>query len=246
MQLTSSNPLAAAVVAAPFALSLAGSGCASVVSTDIATDAMYADLVASSDGSSTHTTATLRVGDATSNTFVNLEGDDSLIVRSGEQSQTMTEAYLGDIYFYSADFDLFEGDTEFVFSLERSIDAGAPDNRVSLPQPIELTLPKSGETLSRETDDITVSWTPSGEPDLVRATVSGDCIWDEVVDADGDPGTLVIPAGSISPLDDNDPQSCDAVILLERRRAGTLDSALSQGGKIMGVQYSQQLIRTDI
>jgi len=243
MEMKYPTPLSVATL---FALSLAGSGCASVVSTDFGTDALYADLVASSDGTSTHATATLRVGDATSNTFVNLEGDDSLVITSGDQSQTMTEAYLGDIYFYSADFDLFEGDTEFVFSLERTIDGGAPDNRCSLPQPIELTQPKSGETFSRETDDITVSWTPSDEQDLVRATISGNCIWDEVVDADGDTGTLIIPAGTISPINDNDPQSCDAIILLERRRSGTLDPALSQGGKITGVQYSQQLIQTDI
>ena len=227
------------------ALALLATGCESIESTDVLTDAIYADFVASSDGSTTHTTATLRTGGATSNTFVNLEGDDVLSVTADGLTQEMTEGYLGDIYVYDADFDLSAADTEFVFSLERTIDAGAPDSRCTLPEPFDLTLPEDGETYSRELDDLTVTWTPAGEQDLVRVTVSGDCMWDEVVDVEGDPGTVVIPAGTLLSLDEDNPAACDATVTVQRRRPGTLDAGFGEGGAIYGVQARTRSIRVD-
>lgn len=220
-------------------------GCESIESTDILTSAIYADLAATSDGSSTHATATLRSGGATSNTFVNLEGDDILTVTADGQTQEMNEGYLGDIYIYDTDFTLSAQDTEFVFALERTVDAGAPDSRCTLPAPFELTAPEGGAPFSRDLDDLTVSWSPSGEQDMVRVTVSGDCIWDEVVDVQGDPGTVVIPSGTLLSLDEDNPAACDATVLVQRRRVGDLDPGYGQGGSIYGVQARQVEIRTD-
>lgn len=220
-------------------------GCESIDSTDILTSAIYADLAATSDGASTHATATLRSGGATSNTFVNLEGDDVLTVTAEGQTQEMDEGYLGDIYVYDADFALGAADTEFLFALERTVDAGAPDSRCTLPAPFELTAPKGGAPYSRELDDLTVSWTPAGEQDAVRVIVSGDCIWDEVVDVQGDPGTVVIPSGTLLSLDEDNPAACDATVIVQRRRAGTLDAGYGEGGTITGIQARQIEIRTD-
>ena len=226
-------------------LALLGVGCESIESTDVSTDAIYADLVATSDGSSTHTTATMRLGGATSNTFVNLEGDDILSVTAGGETQEMQEGYVGDIYIYDADFDLYEADTEFVFSLDRSVDDGAPDSRCSLPEPLDVTAPLGGETFSRELDDLTITWTPSGEQDQIRVIVQGECMWDEVVDVEGDPGTLVITAGTILSLDEDNPAACDASVIVQRRRVGTLDPGYGEGGSIFGVQSREVAFRTD-
>lgn len=226
-------------------LALLAVGCESIESTDVMTDAIYADLVATSDGSSTHTAATLRLGGATSNTFVNLQGDDVLSVTAGGETKEMLEGYVGDIYIYNADFELSEADTEFIFSLDRSVDAGAPDSRCTLPEPLDVTAPAGGETFSRELDDLTITWTPSGEQDQIRVTVRGECMWDEVVDVNGDPGTLVITAGTILSLDDDNPAACNATVIVQRRRSGTLDPGYGEGGSIVGVQAREVSFRTD-
>jgi len=220
-------------------------GCTSVDSGSVGTDGIYADLVATSDGGSTHTTATLRVGGATSNTFVNLEGDDALTVSADGTTQTMLESHLGDLYIYSSDFALSAEDTEFQFSLERSIDAGAPDSRCTLPAPFEITAPLDSDTFSRELDPITVSWTPSGTQDTIRISVSGDCLFDDVEDVSGDPGTFEISPGTIASIDESNPTSCDARITVQRRRVGTLDPGFGQGGSIYGVQDRELLLRSD-
>lgn len=220
-------------------------GCESIESTDVLTSAIYADLSATSDGTSTHALAVLRTGGATSNTFVNLEGDDVLTVTAEGETQELLESYVGDIYAYDADFDLSAQDTEFVFSLDRSVDAGAPDSRCSLPAPFEPTAPAAGEVYSRGQQDLTVSWTPSGEADEMRIVVKGDCLWQHVVAVDGDPGTAVIPAGTLDSLNEDDPQSCDATVTVQRLRFGTLDAAFAQGGTIYGVQAREVTIRSD-
>ncbi len=229
-------------LATPLALTI---GCESIESTSVGTDSIYADFAATSDGSQTHATAVLRVGGATSNTFVNLEGDDILTVSSGDQSLEMTESYVGDIYVYAADFDLVDADTPFSFSLDRTLDAGAPDSACTLPQPLELTSPVADDVYSRTTDDLTVTWTPDAEQDLVRIIVQGDCIWRQEIDVEGDPGTYVITAGSIDPIDDNDPQACDATVTIQRRRSGDLDAGFGQGGTIFGIQERTVGIRSD-
>ncbi|RME26760.1 MAG: hypothetical protein D6798_06010 [Deltaproteobacteria bacterium] len=220
-------------------------GCESIDSTTVGTDSIYADFAATSDGSQTHTTAVLRVGGATSNTFVNLEGDDVLRVTSGDQTQEMTESYVGDVYVYSADFDLVEADTPFTFSLERSVDAGAPDSTCTLPEPLDVTSPEPDSVFSRSADDLTVSWEPSGEQDPVRIIVQGDCIWRTEIDVDGDPGTTVIAAGTIESISEDDPQACDATLTIQRRRSGDLDPGFGQGGTIFGIQERTIGFRTD-
>lgn len=220
-------------------------GCESIESTDVMTSAMYADFSATSDGATTHALAILRAGGATSNTFVNLEGDDILTVSAAGESQEMTEGYIGDIYAYDADFDLFQADTEFTFSLDRSIDAGAPDSRCSLPEPLELTAPTDGDTYSRGQNDLGVTWSPASEADEIRIVVQGDCLWQHIVDVDGDPGSYVIPAGTLDSIDQDNPQACDATVTVQRRRFGSLDAGFGEGGTIYGIQARVADIRSD-
>jgi hypothetical protein len=79
--------LAFAVALAPLV------ACEAVDSEDVLTSGMYADLAVTNTGSNTRAAAILRVGGASSNTFVELTGDDSLTLRIGEEStapQTQT------------------------------------------------------------------------------------------------------------------------------------------------------------
>lgn len=226
------------------ALALA-TGCESVSSTDVLTSGIYADLSATSDGVQTHTLAVLRTGGATSNTFVNLEGDDILTVTAQGETQELLESYIGDIFAYAADFDLSAADTEFVFALERSIDDGAPDSRCTLPEPFDATSPVADSALSRGQADLTVSWTPAGQADEIRVIVEGDCLWRHVEDVDGDPGTIVIPADTLASIDENNPQACDATVTIQRLRMGALDPAYGEGGTIYGIQAREVPFRSD-
>ena len=220
-------------------------GCEAIESTEVGTDAIYADFAATSDGSSTHATAFLRLGGGTSNTFVDLEGDDRLTVSSGEQTVEMSEANIGEIYGYDADLDVFAEDSELVFSLERTIDAGAPESSCTLPALFELSAPAADAAFSRDGDPLTISWTPSGEQDAIRILVVGDCFWAATLDVSGDPGSYVVEPGTLVDLDPDNPTACDATITVQRRRSGNLDAGYGEGGSIFGIQARQVGIRSD-
>ena len=58
-------------------------GCASTESQDVRTSGIFATFTATSDGTTTKAQAVFRVGEASSNTFVNLEFGDSVTVTVG-------------------------------------------------------------------------------------------------------------------------------------------------------------------
>ena len=210
--------------------------CESVDSTAVTTAGVYADITAMADGSgSTRTTAILKVGGATSNTYLDLIEADTLEATQGEETQTMSKVSVGDYREYIADFNVDEVDTEFAIAFLREVDEGAPSSVVSLPAKFEITEPASDATFSRETDDITIAWdVTDGAP--MRADITGDCFYVDDIDIDVDDGTVSFAAGSLEAYEDQEDETCDAVISVWRTRVGDLDPSYGEGGVANGVQ----------
>jgi hypothetical protein len=225
-------------------IAASGSGCASVDSSDVLTSGIYPNFTASTDGSGTRAEAILRVGGASSNTFVSLSGDDSLTVTADGTTTTLTQTQLGDYSVYSADLEPDAEDASFTFALVRTSDAGAPSSIASLPAPFELTAPSADSVISRA-DDILVSWEPSGEQDTILVEWATDCTWTYEVEVDGDTGSYSIPAADVELIDGHEDESCAGTLTVTRRRGGTLDPAFEEGGTVYGRQTRSVDLRSD-
>ena len=218
-------------------LVLALVACEDVESDAVLTSGMYARLQVVADGGGTsQAIAVLKVGGATSNTYVELTGDDALFATTGEVEEEMVEEQLGDYHRYVASFDSAVDDAEYVVAFERTVDEGAPDSAMELPTAFEIDTPAG--TFSRAAD-ITLTWTPSGTADNMDLYVDGDCILPYTRELEGDPGTLTIEAGTLLAVDDEAQASCDVTYTLDRWRAGTVDTAFGEGGDAAGHQQRE-------
>lgn len=162
----------------------------------------------------------LVVGGSSSNTYVTLEGGDTLVAIVGTSEKTLQAIDTG---VYEANFSGVAEDTEFKVELRRPNDTPATDNHGTLPSPFTLTAPTAD--LSRATDDLVATWTPSGKSDPFILNFSGTCIFDKGVDVAGDPGTQTVAKGTLESTGGNTPEACDIKLSAERSRAGTKDSA---------------------
>jgi hypothetical protein len=210
-------------------------GCSVVESQDIATDAMSAVYTAEATEQGAVAMAVLRVGATHASTYVQLTGDDAISVTDGEQRVTLVESHIGNIYSYTAVMEPIADEAELVFAFERSVDAGAPDSRVSMPAAPTLTAPGEAYVFSRASDDIVVSWEPSGSDDRVRVMLAGPCISDWSTESD-DSGSVTIPADEIEAVAGSDDASCEVGINLYLERVGELDPAFGEGGDILARQ----------
>src|SRR5688500_2218758 len=171
-------------------------GCATVESEDVATSGVYADIKASADGSGvTQVRASLRVGGGTSNTFLDLSGDDRLETTHGQDTQSMAREELLGAVSYVTSFPVEAADSQFVVAFHRTIDEGAPSSTAVLPAPFAISAPAAETTFSR-TSDVTVTWSPSATGDAMTWVANGDCVAMRLGNIAGDPGSLVIPAGT--------------------------------------------------
>lgn len=219
--------------------------CESVDSTDVLTSGMWADFSVTANGDGTSlTSATLKVGGDLSNTFVDLEEDDTLTVTSGEETKTLVERNLGDIYWYDTSFDTEAADTEFVFAFVRTVDDGAPASTITLPAPFAISAPTAAYIVKRGVDPLIVEWTPAST-DTVIVNVSGDCIdpVDETLSTDS--GAYTFAAERIVTREDHETDSCEGTVTITRRRVGTLDPAFEEGGRVVGEQVRTVKIRLD-
>ncbi len=208
--------------------------CEDVTSEDILTSGIYADLsVEASDHGTSTVRAVLKVGGASSNTYVQLTGEDELVATVGDESQPMVEQTLGDYHEYVAGFATANGGDVFKVSLNRSIDEGAPNSTMTLPDPFDID-PVTGPL--QRSSDITITWSPANSTDNMRITAAGSCVLTYERDISGDPGTVTIEAGSLIPLDDAAQESCEVTYQIDRWRAGTLDPGYGEGGKAIAHQ----------
>ena len=218
-----------------FIAALAGlTACADVSSEDVLTSGMYADLrVEGSDHGTSTVTAVLKVGGAKSNTYVELAQDDELVASVGDETQVMVEQTIGDYHEYVAGFATANGGDVFTVSLNRSIDEGAPNSTMTLPDPFDID-PVEGPF--QRSADITLTWSPANSTDNMRLTVTGDCVLTYERDISGDPGIVTIEANSLIPINDDLEESCNVVYQLDRWRAGTVDPGYGEGGKAIAHQ----------
>jgi hypothetical protein len=167
-------------------------------------------------------TATVRVklvvGGSSSNTDINLTDGDRLIATAGKNEKELEEVDSG---IYEADFDGVGEDTEFVVTLERDDDQTASGNSGLLPAPFTLEEPENN--LSREDDDLTVTWAPAETGDPMKLSFDGDCIFD-YDDNSSDTGSYVAKAGELDSTGGDDPETCDIKVTVERTRKGVADS----------------------
>jgi hypothetical protein len=210
-------------------------GCADVSSGDLATSGMWAEIRAEADGSgSSLATAVLKAGGELSNTFVELEGDDELVATLEDDTRDMLQEDLFDAHRYVAQFDSAPVGVPYAVALVRTLDAGAPSTTVELPPAFELD-PPSTEPWSR-LDDLVLSWGPASEQDM-HVDISGSCIVPYHQQLTGDPATFTLPGGTLTPLDEDEPTSCDLEIRVSRILPGTLDPSYGEGGRALGVQH---------
>lgn len=227
---TSLRFLAAAACIAPLV------ACEAVDSSNVLTDGMWAEMTAVSDGETTTATATLKVGGPASNTFVELVDDDTLTVAiDGAEPTELDASNLGDWFWYDTTTDLVAGGTSFDFAFLRTVDEGAPSTTCALPSPFEITGPEVDAEFSRANDAMTVQW-DGGSSDDIEVVVSSSCFVDLYVDVDGDPGTVVVEAGSYDVYEDDEDENCPATVTVKRIAPGTVDTGFGEGGESYGAQ----------
>ena len=161
----------------------------------------------------------LRVGGSDSNTYVSLENGDELTATAGDESKVMTARDTG---VYEANFTGVAAETPFNVLLARPHDTSAADNSGALPAPFDLTRP--AEDLSRENDDLEVTWAPFGTDDRMDFELHGDCIWD-YSKSPSDVGSFVIGKGSLDSKGGDKPETCDVTVDAQRSRPGTVDAS---------------------
>lgn len=216
-------------------LALLASGCAKTESSDLLTSGIYADLSARSTGAGTTAVyATLYVGNPANLNFVELTGDDQLIASYGGQSKTMSQTELGNIVSHHAEFPTDADGAAFQIAFERVVDAGAPMSTVTLPA--RFTVNPAPATSSRAAA-LTLTWSPAASADPMVWKATGACIADAQGGITGDPGTMMIPAGTfVKRQGQNIPDTCMVSITVTRSRAGVLDTHYGKGGSASGIQ----------
>ena len=210
--------------------------CEAVDSEDVLTSGMHADLAVTNTGDNTRAAAVLRVGGATSNTFVELTGEDSLTVNIGEESTPLQAQNLGDLWSYNADLELGDAGTEYAFAFERSVDEGAPSSTCTMPAPFELSTPEMDASVSRSEDSVLVSWEGSGESDPMELIVDSECTEYLAIAVDQDSGSYTIEAGEITAYEGMEDDNCKGSLVLRRVRAGALDTGYGEGGQVHAAQ----------
>jgi hypothetical protein len=175
---------------------------------------VYADT-----GSTATVHVELRVGGSSSNTYINLDGKDELTATAGKQTLTLEPRDTG---IFEAIFSGVGEDTEFSVKLDRPDDVTADDSSGTLPAPFDLDDPTSD--LSRETDDLELTWAPGSDNDRMDLEIDGDCIFDFSKDKIADNGSYTVSAGDLKSTGGSKPEACRLDLTAERTRNGSADS----------------------
>jgi hypothetical protein len=226
--------------------------CQSIASSDVKTDGIYAALKATADSSpGTTIEARLKTGGGVSNTYLDLQGGDSLIAYFGSESKPMDRSSLLGEVWYTAAFPSVAENTLVRVDFERKHDAqtmqclggSAPNSMVTLPAPFTISGPMAGANASRKSD-LTITWSPSGGMDPMTYSISGDCIVPISNQIAGDTGSLTISANTITTIANTAMLTCVITVNIQRARKGSVDSAFGQGGAFGATQTRQLTLNT--
>ena len=214
-----------------FAIMLAA--CTTHESSDVLTSGIYASISAQATGNGkTDVSATLYVGNPLGLNYVELTGDDRLLVKTTGMTKEMRETEVLGTVGHHVEFALDAEGTQFEVEFARTIDEGAPSSIATLPAKFDIT--GSPATASRA-QPIQFQWAPTGS-DPMSWTATGDCIELESSPVT-DTGTHTIEAARLKKrMNTNVPDTCEITITVMRSRAGTLDPHYGKGGEVRGIQ----------
>jgi hypothetical protein len=216
------------------ALILLLTACTAITSDSLLTSGMSAIVTGeATGGTDTEVVVVLRAGGPTSNTFVDLTGDDVLSAKSGEQSVNLAKRSLGSLHSYAGTLPVSAENSEITISLTRTIDSGAPATVLTLPAPFTVT--DHAETVSA-TQDLSFSWDPSGSTEEMEVVVEGECILAYTKELDGDAGSAAVEFEELTPIGEEAGTACQVTAKLRRVRGGQLDAAFEEGGVVQGIQ----------
>ena len=201
--------------------------CAEVKSSAINTDGMYANFDLYVEGSLVKASASFKVGDAISNTYIELDPADTVSASNTTESMALTHAELFNAHVYNGVFTVTEPDAEYTFALNRENETSAPNSTVSLPMGIQITTPSNNSTYSLSSGSaIEIKWENRTE-DLINVEMSGDCVNYFSTGEITDSAAFTIVGSDITP--DEPIGGCDATITVERLRQGNIDPAYEDG-----------------
>lgn len=214
---------------------LAGACSATTSSRNIRTAGVVVliDVTSETEGQSVVTTD-LVIGGSSSNTFMVLEGGDRMYAEASGQRREMNATSDGE---YEAKFGSSEG--EFLVSMQRDVDAPAPNNRGTLPPPFTITSEFGDEPLSRKKDKVKLTWTPGGSGSDVEIEIRGDCIHTERFAVGGDPGAYTIGKKKITAWKSKAKQACTVIATITHTRLGSIDPALDSDSRFRLRQVRQ-------
>ena len=212
--------------------------CTDVKSEEVTTAGMYLDytVVTQGEGTGSEVNTLLRVGGATSTTYVDLSVGDQLAVSVGDEESVLNQVSLGVVHSYQQRFDADAEGSEFTLSFDRADQTGAPASIAILPTPFEITLPIVDESFSRsvEAGELVIEWDSSSD-DRVNIAVHGDCFASYFALDEADMGNHSIPLSYFKDNEYDSVSTCSAEVSVERSRAGSVDREFG-GGSAQGVQ----------
>lgn len=210
----------AAIAATMFIL-----GCKETTSSEfIRTGGIAAIMSVTADNPDTSTVhVELRVGGATSNTYVILDGGDELSASTDDgETGSLTSVAEG---VYEGKFKTAK-EVEFTVSLDRTEDEDAPNSKAMLPSPFVISLPAEDAAFSRAEESFTISWIPVvSKSDGGQITISGGCIQTAVYDIAGTEGMITVDKDVLKSSQEDKPESCKVDIVLSFSDHGTPDVA---------------------
>lgn len=228
-------------------VALGAIACTEVKSAEVTTAGMYLDytVVTQGEGTGSDVSTMLRVGGATSTTYVDLSAGDQLSVLVEDEEAVLNQLSLGVVHSYQQRFETDTEDGEFVLRFDRVDQTGAPSSLAVLPAPFEITLPVGDDTVSRsvETGELVVSWDNQSD-DSINISVYGDCFASYFALEQSDAGTHTIPLSYFKDNEYDAVSSCSAEVSVERRRTGSVDSEFA-GGSSQGVQLRTVTIQME-
>lgn len=215
-------------------------GCESVDSDSVLTSGVYAQMTVEAEGNGkSDVTVFLKVGGGLSNSFLDLVDGDELTASADGEDVTLEKVSFSNMRSYEGTLNTDNEGTDFTIAFSRELDDGAPNSKVSMPAPFDITGPTEGTSFSRSQDDIPLEWSDAGTSDGMSWGVEGDCVLPNSGDILSDPGSFSISAGEIESDPSEEGESCEATITIVRNRYGDIDEAYGEGGLINAIQIRE-------
>jgi hypothetical protein len=208
--------------------------CTKVESSSIKTAGMSAQFSITADGSGkSFAVAALFVDDNITDR-VDLSAGDVLSASAAGQTATLQRQNVLSILTYDGTLSVDAPGTVFTIAFTRANDTSAPNSTCTLPDAFTPVAPTGAK--SRASDDVVITYAPSGSSDSMAWKATGDCIAAQSIQAiAGDPGTFTIPKGTLQSASMM-AGTCNLAIQITRTRNGKLDPAYGHGGTITAIQ----------